>query len=298
MHPDDTLTAVAVAQSGVVRDSRPSSFYMESAMNRQIKGLVASLGALGVSLLLSGPAWSQAVQASAGAKPSAIPDTVTLEELDTIVINARRFEDRLAESERNFYRRYNQLNAKEDLDVNCDVWLADPNFRGAGPAPEKRHCLPKFLADRIKLDSPMVVATSRSGRGSFGRGPVNGIALGGGEYMVPNYVGYAPTYTPFNWSNSANASYSSSRSQTITPLQYLLYVNRRSEVQENLNTVMRSDPELQVLAGRFETLVQERDDTRRIAAEARKLRVAMRLEQRKCPQPTSPRELTKACKSS
>lgn len=267
-------------------------------MNKQIKGLVASLGALGVSLLLSGPAWSQAGQEPAEAKPSAIPDSVTLEELDTIVINARRFEDRLAESERNFYRRYNQLNAKDDLDVNCDVWLADPNFRGAGPAPEKRHCLPKFLADRIKLDSPMVMVSSRSGRGSFGRGPVNGIYLGGGEYMVPNYVGgYAQVYMPFNWSNSANASFSSSRSQTITPLQYLLYVNRRSEVQENLNTVLRGDPELQVLADRFEALVQERDDTRRVAAEARKLRIEMRLEQRKCPQPTSPRDLTKACKS-
>lgn len=266
-------------------------------MNKQIKGLVGAAGVAGVSLLLSGPAWSLAAQEPTEAQPSAITDSVTLEELDTIVINARRYEDRLFESERNFYRRYNQLNVKDDLDVNCDVWLADPDYRGAGAAPEKRNCLPKFLADRISLESPMVVATGRSGRGSFGAGPVNGIYLGGGEYSVPTNAGYVQTYTPFNWSSSANVSSSYSAPRRISELAYLLYVNRRAEFQENLNTVMRSDPELQVFADRFQALVQERDDTRRVAAEARKLRVAMRLEQRKCPPPTSPREQMKACKS-
>jgi hypothetical protein len=267
-------------------------------MKMQIKGLVAASCSLGIALLLSGPAWSQAEQAPAGAKPPATTDSMTLEELDTIVVHARRFEDRLFESEQDFYRRYNELNARDDLDVSCNVWLADPNFRGAGTAPEKRYCLPKFLANRIALESPRVPVTSRSGRGSFGRGAINGIPLGGGASMVsnPDGSGWQYSYTTY-WSNSGNISSSGMSSQRMSEQSYLLYLSRRAELQANINKVMQNDPQLQVFADRFQALVDERDETRRVAAEARKLRVALRLEQRKCPQPSSPRNLTKACKN-
>jgi hypothetical protein len=109
----------------------------EDAMNKKIKALVSSLG---VALLLSGPAWSQAQQAPAAAKSPTTLDSMTLEELDTVVVNAKRFEDRLFEGEQQFYRRYNQLNAQNDLDVNCNVWLSDPNYRGAAAAPDRRYC--------------------------------------------------------------------------------------------------------------------------------------------------------------
>jgi hypothetical protein len=126
--------------------------------------------------------------------------------------------------------------------------------------------------------------------------PLNAVSnLGGGLALISTANGLAYTYSSGSWSNvSSGPSYPSRK---ISPEAYLLYLSRRTEFQANLNKVMRSDPQLQVFADRFQALVQERDETRRLAAEARKLRLAMRMEQRKCPLPNSPRSVTKACKS-
>jgi hypothetical protein len=263
-------------------------------MNKQINGLVAA-GLLGAALLLSGPAWSLAEPANADAKPATSLDTMTLEELDLVVINAKRFEERLFDSERKFYQLYNQLNARADLDVTCDVWLADPTYSGAATAPSKRHCLPEFVANDIELESPAVPVTIRTCRGtgavlattsfdSWTMPQPFSYGIGGGRAVSISGIGTCSVQLA-----------RSNEAQRIPQHSYLLYLSRRAEFHDNLDRVMQSDPQLQEIGGQFMALVQERDDTRRVAAQARKLRVELRLAQRKCPQPTSPRSLTKAC---
>jgi hypothetical protein len=81
---------------------------------------------------MTGPSWS-AVE-----KEAALPAAATLEELDQIVANDKRIEQRILEREQRLYERYNKLNANNDFDVDCSVMWSNRNLTSYGVAHFKR----------------------------------------------------------------------------------------------------------------------------------------------------------------
>src|SRR5262245_34473628 len=81
----DASTPVSCPDGAGVYSARLNQ--QESAMNKQIKGLINVCCSLGVALLLSTTAWALAEQEPNGARSAATPDSMTLEELDQVVIH-------------------------------------------------------------------------------------------------------------------------------------------------------------------------------------------------------------------
>jgi hypothetical protein len=246
-------------------------------MDKRIKGLFAACCSLGVALLVTGPSWS-AVE-----KEAALPAAATLEELDEIVINGKRIEQRILESEQRLYERYNTLNANNDFDVNCSTRWSDHQLTSYGTAHFKSGCVPRFLANA------MARASSSAGSGSSSRSWTNTPVVGGYALMRSHTV-WGPT-------GGGSSSLHSPASIISLPSLQLLWLDRRAAFKANLNKVIRGDPQLQALAGELNSLVQENNDALKVAEAARKAQTKLRRAEQKCAAPISPRAVAKACKT-
>ena len=269
-------------------------------MDKRIKGLIVACCALGVSMLVTAPAWSVA------APDAAAPSAATLDQLDEIVLNGKRMEQRMLESEQRFYQLYNKLNAREDFDVTCNYEVVNPNSVGIGALRTRQSCVPLFFTNAIDDERGM----RRTGAcGSSG--PSFGL-YGSSRFSFPATP--AVTNSFYNawdgaYSDARTADFSSSTpalsvSTNISPCvvaiserPHLMWLDRRAAFEENLTKIMRSEPQLQALGGQFESLIEESANAQKLATEARKLKVELRLAARKCPVPTSPRSATKSCSS-
>src|SRR5262245_42564511 len=119
-------------------------------MDKRIKGLMAACCSLGVAMLASDPAWSVAAQEAAS------PSSMTLEELDEIVLNGKRMEQRMLESEQRFYQRYNMLNARQDFDVTCSYFARTRNSSGFGDSSFMQRCVPAFFSDAVEEETALM----------------------------------------------------------------------------------------------------------------------------------------------
>jgi hypothetical protein len=261
----------------------------EKTMDKRIKGLIGACCSFGISLLMAGPAWSVAAQ------ESALPPSATLEELDEIVLNGKRMEQRMLESEQRFYQVYNQLNARKDFNVTCSFWASDPKSSGVGVVRMKQSCVPAFYADAVAEESGNFIRTSASfdsctRPSTFYLSQTSVLAVGGP--LNGQMVSFANV--PSSWPDNC---YPVAAPRVPSARPYLMWLDRRAAFEENLVKVMRSDPQLQALGGQFQSLIKESGDAQKMATQARKLRVELRLAARKCPVPTSPRNPTKGCKS-
>lgn len=249
-------------------------------MDKRIKGLLSACCSLGVALLGTGPSWS-AVE-----KDAALP-AAELEELEQIVINGKRIEQRILESEQRLYARYNALNTNKDFDVDCTAKWADGKPSGYGTAQYRSACVPHFFANAMAAE----LTHSRGWttcRPSMRPTTVWG-SLADSTLRTPS-GGRSVAVAPPGFSCVSDSSIAS-------PGTRLMWLERRDAFKANLNSVIRSDAQLQVLAREFNSLVRENDDALKVAAEARKRQAELQQAARKCPVPTSPRSAVKACRS-
>ena len=77
----------------------------------------------------------------------------------------------------------------------------------------------------------------------------------------------------------------------------LVWMNRRTAFEENLDKVMNADAQLQGLGREFQSLMQENRDALAVAAEARRQQLALRKAAQKCAPPTSPRVTARSCRT-
>jgi hypothetical protein len=255
-------------------------------MNRLIKGLMVCCS-LGASMLLAAPAWSVAASDSPGslAPPAEPAASMTLEELDEIILQGKRLEQRVADAEARFYKRYSLLNGRNDLDVSCEFYWEDNVPSGSWLPGRKRGCVPAFYLQAISLNTPAIASIGgcgSSGSGIMRRtfGPVGGYS---GDFSTVQ-AGHDYAY-----SSGGFCSFMSRPAvQPIPIAARLAYLNKRSEFLTNLEQVVQSDPQLQTMAGEMEALILEGRDGKRRAVEAARLRRA----ESKCARPTSPRIVT------
>ena len=250
-------------------------------MDKRNKGLFAGCCSLGIALLVTGPSWS------AIADKTTPPTAATLE-LDQIVINGKRIEQRIMESEQRLYERYNALNANNDFDVDCSAKWNDgkSSSYGTGAVQYRSGCVPLFFANAMAAEvthSTGWTTCRFSMRTPTGWGPLADSGLrtpAGGRAFAVAPAGYSCV----------------SDSNIASPGVRLMWLARRDAFKTNLNKVIHSDPQLQALAGEFNSLMRENDDALKVAAAARKQQVQLQRAAQKCPAPTSPRAAPKACK--
>jgi hypothetical protein len=246
-------------------------------MDRRIKGLLAACS-LGVALLGTAPSWSAIDQ------EVALPPT-ELDELEQIVINGKRIEQRILESEQRLYERYNALNGNQDFDVDCSAKWNDGKSSGYGTAQYRSGCVPLFFANALaaNLTHSRGWTTCRSSmRASTGWGSGMDSTL-----RTPS-GGRSVTVSPPGFECVSDSSISS-------PAARLTWLERRDAFKANLNNVIRGDPELQALAREFNSLMRDNDDALKVSAAARKQQAELRRAARMCAAPTSPRASARAC---
>jgi hypothetical protein len=258
-------------------------------MDKRIKGLVAGCCSLGIALLVAGPSWS------AVAEKTALPAAATLEELDQIVINGKRIEQLILESEQRLFERYNTLNGNNDFDVDCSAKWNDDKSTGYGTTQYKSGCVPLFFANAMAGERtiPLGGTTCRSStdtNGFFMRTPTGWGSLANSSLSSRSGGNPVVITPPFIGCNSS--------STIASPRAHLMWLDRRAAFKANLGEVIRTDPQLQALAGEFNSLMRENDDALKIAAAARKQQLELQRSAQKCPAPTSPRVAPKACKTS
>jgi hypothetical protein len=266
-------------------------------MDKPIKGMIVACFSLGVSLLAAAPAWSVAAQETT---PLA---SATLDELDEIVVNGQRMERRMLESEQRFYNAYNLLNTNKDFAVTCKFVRADQNPGAYGASRYTPGCVPVFYANAMADEAGEYMGSS-CGADSFS--PFDSrtftASTSGNSYAYTSNGSSSDGFffingQPRGWGGADPVGGCIYVARPPSEKPHLMWLDRRAAFEENLMKVMRSNPQLQSLGGQFQSLIDESRDAQKLAADARKLRVELKLAARKCPAPTSPRSLTKACKS-
>lgn len=100
---------------------------------------------LASTLCLAGTAAAEAAPAVTPPASEAAPAL----ELDEVWVHGKRLADRIEEAEDAFFALYNELNDDDRFDVHCGLTSLQP-----GSMILKRSCVPGFMADRIRLQSP------------------------------------------------------------------------------------------------------------------------------------------------
>jgi hypothetical protein len=238
-------------------------------MDRQSRNWTFQSGVSGLALLAASlcNAATPLPIALAESALAAVPET--LEELDEIVLQGKRLQQRIREAETRFYRVYNEVNSSPDLDVTCSFVYRDRSSFASRILDIRQGCVPMFVVNNMRAAPLYVIQTSYS----CTTGASNFIY----SSVAANSNGQVDMYTPPGWSGGGlhpdTCGTSINLAAPTGPSAELVWLSRRSEFQAHLARAIATDERLQELAGTLHELAAEGRTTLAMINAGRNLRM-------------------------